>query len=73
MADSNSIPSPQLFFETVNAFQKTGAIKAAVELGLFTAIGASPVTTAELASRCNCPERGIRILSDFLTIQGFLT
>ena len=68
-----SHPSPQLFFETINAFQKTSALKAAVDLGLFTAIGATPSTLAELAARCECPERGIRILCDFLTIQGFLT
>ena len=66
-------PSPQLFFETINAFQKTGALKAAVDLGVFTAIGSMPATAAEIAARCQCPERGIRILSDNLTILGFLT
>ena len=69
----SSAPSPQLFFETINAFQKTGALKAALELDLFTAIGRTQVTAAELAQRCECPERGIRILSDSLTIYGFLT
>jgi ubiquinone/menaquinone biosynthesis C-methylase UbiE len=66
-------PSPQLFFETMNAFQRTGALKAAIDLGLFTAIGSAPATAAEIAARCQCPERGIRILSDSLTIFGFLT
>src|SRR5215213_2810889 len=28
-------PSPTLFFETVNAYQRTAAIRAAIELGLF--------------------------------------
>jgi SAM-dependent methyltransferase len=73
MPDSTTEPSPQLFFETVNAYQKTGALKAAIELGLFTAIGGTPSTAAEVAARCRCPERGIRILSDNLTILGFLT
>ena len=69
----DSAPSPQLFFETINAFQRSGALKAAVDLGLFTAIGGVPSTAAEIAARCACPERGIRILSDNLTILGFLT
>ncbi len=73
MADPGASPSPQLFFETINAFQKTGALKAAVDLGLFTAIGSTSSTAAEVAGRCQCPERGIRILCDYLTILGFLT
>jgi predicted O-methyltransferase YrrM len=72
MNDSTAQPSPQLFFETINAFQKTSALKAAVELGLFTAIGGAPSTVEEIAKRCQCPERGIRILCDHLTILGFL-
>jgi precorrin-6B methylase 2 len=66
-------PSPQLFFETINAFQRTGALKAAIDLGLFSVIGGIPSTASEIAARCQCPERGIRILSDNLTILGFLT
>ena len=73
MADPTTAPSPQLFFETINAFQKSAALKAAVDLGLFTAIGGESVTAADLAARCQCPERGIRILADNLTILGFLT
>jgi ubiquinone/menaquinone biosynthesis C-methylase UbiE len=73
MSPSSNPPSPQLFFETINAFQKTGALKAAVDLGVFTAIGGNASTAAEIAGRCRCPERGIRILSDYLTILGFLT
>src|SRR5436190_6101838 len=65
--------SPLLFFETANAFQRTAALKAAVDLGLFTAIGGTPSTSAELAAHRHCPERGIRILCDSLTIFGFLT
>ncbi len=72
MTDPASPPSPQLFFETINGYQKTAALKAAVELGLFTAIGNSRSTVAEIAARCQCPERGIRILCDNLTILGFL-
>jgi ubiquinone/menaquinone biosynthesis C-methylase UbiE len=65
-------PSPVLFFDTLVAYQNTAALKAALELKLFTAIGQSPVTAAELAAACGAAERGIRILSDYLTILGFL-
>ena len=73
MSDPDHAPSPQLFFETINAFQKSAALKAAIDLGLFTAIGNKSATAAELATLCQCPERGIRILADNLTILGFLT
>ena len=73
MSAPDNAPSPQLFFETINAFQKSAALKAAIDLGLFTAIGNESATAAELATLCQCPERGIRILADNLTILGFLT
>jgi SAM-dependent methyltransferase len=72
MSKSPASPSPQLFFDTINAFHKTAALKAAIDLGLFTAIGDAPATATEVATRCQCPERGVRILCDYLTIQGFL-
>ena len=65
-------PSPVLFFNTLLAYQDTAALKAALELKLFTAIGQSHVTAAELAAKCSAAERGIRILADYLTILGFL-
>jgi ubiquinone/menaquinone biosynthesis C-methylase UbiE len=65
-------PTPQLFFQTANAYQRTQALKAAVELDLFTAIGEGKDTAAALAQRCGAAERGVRILADYLTIQGFM-
>ena len=65
-------PSPVLFFHTLTAYQKSFAVKAALDLGLFTAIGDTPATTAAIASRCDTDERGTRILCDYLTINGFL-
>jgi len=73
MSAPENAPSPQLFFETINAFQKSAALKAAIDLGLFTAIGNESATAAEIATLCQCPERGIRILADNLAILGFLT
>ncbi|MGE5209128.1 MAG: methyltransferase [Alphaproteobacteria bacterium] len=65
-------PSAKLFFETINAYQRTAAIKAAVELDLFTAIGEKPATATEIAPRLGASQRGVRILCDYLTILGFL-
>ena len=66
-------PSPQLFFQTINAHQRTEALKAAIELDVFTAIGEGNTTAAQIAQRCQASERGTRILCDFLTIHGMLT
>lgn len=62
-----------LVYETLNAYQNTAALKAAIELDIFTAIGEGADTVALLAKRCQGTERGIRILCDYLTIIGFLT
>lgn len=66
-------PSPKLFFEAVNAYEQTAAIKAAIELDFFTAMADGPATATELARHCGAAERGARILADYLTILGFLT
>jgi hypothetical protein len=66
-------PSPALFFDTLGGFQRTEALRAAIELDLFTHIATGKHTAAELASACAAAERGVRILADYLTILGFLT
>ena len=66
-------PSPELFFETMNAYQRTAALKAAIELDLFTAIGEGAHTAEALAQRCETSMRGMRILCDYLVVIGFLT
>src|SRR5512141_1057914 len=66
------IPSPTLVFETLTAFQRTAALRTAIELDLFRAIGEGPGDVATLAERCAASERGIRILCDYLTIIGLL-
>jgi ubiquinone/menaquinone biosynthesis C-methylase UbiE len=65
-------PSPLLFFDTMNAHQRTEALKAAIELDVFTAIGEGNHTSAALAQRCKASERGMRILCDYLVVIGFL-
>jgi ubiquinone/menaquinone biosynthesis C-methylase UbiE len=66
-------PSPELFFQSISAYQRTEALKAAIELDLFTAIGEGAQTADVLARRCEASERGMRILCDYLVVAGFLT
>jgi ubiquinone/menaquinone biosynthesis C-methylase UbiE len=73
MSSPANQPTPQLFFQTINAYQQTEGLKAAIELEVFTAIGEGNATFPEIAKRCVASERGIRILCDFLCIMGFLT
>ncbi len=66
-------PSPALLFDTMNAYQRTTALKGAIQLDVFTAIGEGNTTAPALAERCDTSERGMRILCDYLVIIGFLT
>jgi ubiquinone/menaquinone biosynthesis C-methylase UbiE len=65
-------PSPDRFFDAINSYQKTAAIRAAVHLDVFTAIDEGARTLTAIAKRCEAPERGMRILCDYLAIIGFL-
>jgi hypothetical protein len=73
MSAQNTPPSPALIFDTINAYQRTAAIKGAIELDVFSHIAAGYTTVSELAQACQAAERGVRILCDFLVINGFLT
>ena len=66
-------PTPERIFNTLNAYQNTAALKAAIELDIFTAIGAGATQPAAIAARVGAAERGVRILCDYLTIFGFLS
>jgi ubiquinone/menaquinone biosynthesis C-methylase UbiE len=66
-------PTPERIFNTLNAYQQTAALKTAIELDVFTAIGAGANTAAAIAAKTGAAEKGMRILCDYLTIQGFLT
>lgn len=66
-------PTPTLFFETITAYQRTNALRAAIDLDLFTAIGEGNQTASQIAQHRNASERGTRILCDYLTMIGFLT
>ena len=60
------------FYDAVTSYQRTAAIKAAIELDVFSAIGAGARTAAAIAARCGAAERGIRALCNRLVADGFL-
>src|SRR5262245_55280476 len=66
-------PNPAVIFETLNAYQRTAALRAGIELGVFTEVAQGANTDETLASRCKASRRGVRILCDYLTVIGFLT
>jgi len=66
-------PSPEHIFNVLNAHQQSAALKAGIELDVFTAIGEGTDTSAALAAKTGAAERGVRILCDYLTIHEFLT
>lgn len=74
MATESSIPgpTPERIFNTLNAYQSTAALKTAIEMDLFTAVGEGVNEPPSLARRLGAAERGVRILADYLTVQGFL-
>jgi ubiquinone/menaquinone biosynthesis C-methylase UbiE len=66
-------PNPGAIMEELNAYQRTAALRGAIDLELFTHIDDGAVTARELAQRTGASERGLRILCDFLTVRGILT
>jgi len=64
--------SPQKIFETLGAFRRTAAMRTAIELDVFTAIGEGPASASQIAKRCSASERGIKKLCNYLTMLGFL-
>ena len=63
---------PNAVFETLTAYRRTAALRGAIELDLFTAVGEGNETLAALAPRCQASERGVRMLCDFMVVLGFL-
>jgi SAM-dependent methyltransferase len=63
---------PTLVFETLTAYRRTAALRAAIELDVFTPIAEGADTVGALAQRCRASERGVRILCDCLVVLGFL-
>lgn len=73
MATPSTQPNPELIFNAFSSYQRSFALKGAVDLELFTHIADGATSAAGIAKRANASERGVRILCDYLTINGFLT
>lgn len=67
------MPSAEIVFDTLFAYQRSAALKAALDLDVFTAIDEGATSAGSLAARCAAAERGVRILCDYLTTIGLLT
>src|SRR5216110_1775673 len=57
MDSTDTMLGPSAIFQALAAYQETEALRAAIEI----------------AARCNASERGVRILADYLVVNGFLT
>lgn len=66
-------PTPERIFNTLTAYQMSAALRAGIEVDVFSAVGEGATTPAAIAQKTGASERGLRILCDYLTILGFLT
>ncbi len=66
-------PTPERIWQLITGYQMSAALKAAIELTIFTKIAEGNKTAGSLASATGSAERGIRILCDTLTVLGLLT
>lgn len=70
--DERVAPSPERMWQIMNGYQMTAALKAAIELGIFTEIAEGNNTAAKISAAAGAAERGVRILCDTLTVVGLL-
>ncbi|NIO39545.1 MAG: methyltransferase domain-containing protein, partial [Burkholderiales bacterium] len=72
MAIESEFPDPTYLYEEFQAFHRSLALRAALELDIFTHIDSGATTVDALAKKCHASERGIRILCDYLVVTGHL-
>jgi len=73
-ASGEAAPNPAHILDTLMfGHARVDALKAAIELELFTRIAEGLRTAKQLGARCGASEHGIRTLCDFLVVNGFLT
>lgn len=63
---------PAKFIDCMTSFKLSAALKAGIELDLFTVLAGASQSSESLALRLQASARGVRILCDYLTIEGFL-
>jgi ubiquinone/menaquinone biosynthesis C-methylase UbiE len=72
MANPTARPDLEPIFNAMNGYQATMALKGAIELGIFTQIDEGAATVDEIARRTGASPKGVRVVCDFLAIQGHL-
>jgi len=65
-------PTPNKIFNAMFAYRLTSALRGAIDLDLFTAIAEGEHTAEAIALRVQGSVRGVRILCDYLAIEGLL-
>src|SRR5260370_12493333 len=65
--------TPERIFNTLNAHEQTAALLTAIELDIFTAIGAGANTAPAIAAETGAAAKGARLFCGFFTVHGFLT
>ncbi|MEU8612737.1 methyltransferase [Actinoplanes sp. NPDC048791] len=65
-------PGPARIIDLYCGYMISQTLFAAVETGLFAAAGPEPATPAQLAERCDIPERSARAMADLLADAGLL-
>lgn len=63
---------PEELIDEFRAFERSLALRTAIEMDLFTHIGAGLDNIPALAAVCHASERGLRVLCDHLTIHRHL-
>lgn len=69
---SHSEVLPLTIFGILQSFQRTEALKVAIEFDLFTTISDLELSADEIAVRCKASARGMRVLCDYLCVIGLL-
>jgi len=65
-------PNLEAVFAHFVAYQQSAAVKAGVELDVFTRIGEGADTVEALAKHCEAAPRGVRALANTLVVMGLL-
>jgi len=65
-------PNPAQIFATIQGYQQSYVLKAAVDLGVFSAIARGNHTVSAIAKAIQASERGTRIVCDALTVLNML-
>ena len=66
-------PNPNWLLDEFRAFERSLALRSAIEMDLFTRIGEGANTIRALAVVTRASERGLQALCDDLTVQGHLS